>query len=62
MDRQFNHVTPHTPLDEVYQFLLSHNKTTMPVLENEQLKGMLSLDGISRYLMIQSALKGSQAT
>jgi Zn-dependent protease len=61
MDRQFHYVDPRTPLDEVYQFLLSHNKTTMPVLENEQLKGMLSLEGISRYLMIQAALKGTPA-
>ena len=60
MDRQYHYVDPKTPLDEVYQFLLSHNKTTMPVLENAQLKGMLSLDGISRYLMIQAALKGVQ--
>jgi len=60
MDRQFNYVDPQTPLDEVYQYLLSHNKTTMPVLENGQLKGMISLDGISRYLMIQAALKGVQ--
>jgi Zn-dependent protease len=60
MDRQYHYVDPKTPLDEVYQFLLSHNKTTMPVLENGQLKGMLSLDGISRYLMIQAALKGGQ--
>jgi Zn-dependent protease/CBS domain-containing protein len=61
MDRQFHYVDPRTPLDEVYQYLLSHNKTTMPVLENEKLRGMLSLDGISRYLMIQTALKGVPA-
>jgi CBS domain-containing protein len=61
MDRQFHSVDPRTPLDEVYQYLLSHNKTTMPVLENEKLRGMLSLDGISRYLMVQAALKGVQA-
>jgi Zn-dependent protease/predicted transcriptional regulator len=58
MDRNFNFVDPQTPLDEVYHYLLSSHKTTMPVLENDQLKGMLSLDGINRYLMIQSALKG----
>lgn len=60
MDRNFNFVDPQTPLDDVYHHLLSSNKTTMPVLENNQLKGMLSLDGISRYLMIQAALKGKE--
>ena len=57
MDRNFHYVDTETPLDEVYKYLRSHDKTTMPVLENDRLKGMLSLDGISRYLMVQSALK-----
>jgi Zn-dependent protease/predicted transcriptional regulator len=58
MDRNFGYINPHAPLDVVYQQLLASHKTAMAVTEGSQLKGILSLDSISRYLMIQSALKG----
>jgi Zn-dependent protease/predicted transcriptional regulator len=60
MDQHFTSVDPQTTLDEVYQYLLASKKTSMPVLENDHLKGMLSLDGISRYLMVQAALRGEE--
>ncbi len=58
MDRDFISVYPQTPLDEVYRELLSGHKTAASVLEGKQLRGMISLDGISRYIMIQAALRG----
>jgi Zn-dependent protease/CBS domain-containing protein len=58
MDRNFISINPRVPLDEVYRRLLSSHKTAAAVLDNGQLKGMLCLDGISRYFMIQAALKG----
>lgn len=61
MDRDFLSFGPDTPLDEVYRQLSSTQKTVAAVLEAGRLKGMLCLDGISRYFMIQGALKGWQA-
>jgi len=57
MERDFVSVEPDTPLDDVYRRLLATHKTSMTVLEGGQLKGMVCLDGISRYLMIQSAMR-----
>jgi len=57
MDRNFASVTPQTPLDDVYRQLLSRHKTAMAVVEGVQLKGMLCLANISRYLMLQTALR-----
>lgn len=58
MDRDFISVDLKTPLDDVYSRLRSSGKTAAAVLEGGRLKGMLCLDGISRYFMIQSALRG----
>jgi len=57
MGQDFGYVDLKAPLDEVSRQLLSAHKTAAAVLENGQLKGMLCLDGISRYFMIQNALK-----
>lgn len=57
MDRSFLSFGPETPLDEVYGRLLSANKTAGAVVEGDELRGMLCLQNISRYLMIQSALR-----
>lgn len=58
MDRDFPRVTPDTSLYKVYRQFLEGNRTTTAVVEGGELKGMLSLDSIGRFLMIQSALKG----
>jgi CBS domain-containing protein len=58
MDRTFASVGPNMPLDEVYKKLLSTKKTAMIVTEAGRIKGMVCLDGISRYFMIKAALKG----
>ncbi len=58
MDRNFISVDPHIPLDQIYQQLLSGHKTAAAVVDRGRLKGMLCLEGISRYFMIQAALKG----
>jgi Zn-dependent protease/CBS domain-containing protein len=58
MDRTFASVDPKMPLDEVYKKLLSTKKTAMIVTEAGRIKGMVCLDGISRYFMIKTALKG----
>ena len=60
MDRDFPRVTPDTSLYKVYRQFLEGNRTTTAVVEGGELKGMLSLDSIGRFLMIQSALKGME--
>ncbi len=57
MDREFVSVDPNMPLDEAYKKLLSSKKTAMIVSEAGEIKGMVGLDGISRYFMIKTALK-----
>jgi hypothetical protein len=57
IDQNFFYVGLKAPSDEVYRQLLSTHKTAAAVLEDGRLKGMLCLDGISRYFMIQNALK-----
>ena len=59
MDRSFAHVTPDMPLDEVYGQLLANKKTAIAVVEHGTVKGIIGLDGISRYFMVRSALKES---
>jgi Zn-dependent protease/predicted transcriptional regulator len=59
MDRSFASVGSQTPLDEAYKKLLSNRKTAMAVVDAGQVKGMVSLDGISRFFMIKTALKGT---
>lgn len=62
MDQNFVHVDLKSLTDEVYRQLISTHKTAAAVLKNGRLKGMLCLDGISRYFMIQNALKDIQDT
>ena len=57
MDRNFISVDLRMPLDEVYQQLLSNHKTAAAVVDRGQLKGMVCLESISRYFMIQNALR-----
>jgi Zn-dependent protease len=62
MDKSFATVDSKMGLDQVYQILLSGNKTAVAVMDDGQLKGIIGLDGISRYFMIKAALKGIDAS
>jgi len=62
MDRSFATVSSKMGLDQVYQILLSGNKTAVAVMDDDRLKGIIGLDGISRYFMIKAALKGVDAS
>jgi len=57
MDQDFVLVEPTMPLDEVYKKLLANRKTAVIVADKGEVKGMICLDGISRYFMIKAALK-----
>jgi len=56
MDTEFISVDPYNALDEVYRRLLSRRGSVAAVLEQGRLVGMLSLERISWYFMIRSAL------
>jgi len=56
MDRTFASVDPKMPLDGVYRKLLSNRKTAVAVVDKDSVKGMICLDGISRYFMIKAAM------
>jgi CBS domain-containing protein len=57
MDRTITSVDSKMPLDEVYKKLLSSQKTAVAVVDRDGVKGMVCLDGISRYFMIKAAMK-----
>jgi Zn-dependent protease/predicted transcriptional regulator len=61
MDKNFSSVNPKMGLDEVYRKLLASGKTAVVVMDAGSLKGMICLDGISRYFMVRAALKGVDA-
>ena len=56
MERKFTTVTSQTPLDEVYSKSLAAGKTAVVVADDDSVKGMLCLEGISRFLAIRAAL------
>ena len=58
MDRDFASFSPGTRLDDVYRQMTIKRKTAGAVIEEGQLVGILCLENISRYMMIQAALKG----
>jgi Zn-dependent protease/CBS domain-containing protein len=61
MDKNFATVDPGMGLDEVYKILHLGNKTAVAVIDQGRLKGIIGLDGISRYFMVRAALKGADA-
>jgi Zn-dependent protease len=57
MDRTLVWVDPKMSLEDVYKKLLADRKTAVAVVEDGQVKGIVCLDGISRYFMVKAALK-----
>jgi Zn-dependent protease len=62
MDASFLVVGESTWLDDAYRRMHADGKTVAAVLDKDQLLGMLSLEGISRYLMLQTALREARST
>ncbi len=56
MDRDFAWVSPQTPLDEIYRKSLARGKTAAAVVDDNTVKGMVCLDGISRFFAVRAAL------
>lgn len=60
MDREFQQVSPHEPAEEVLVRLKSSGSHSLPVVRNGQLLGVLTMENVGEYVMIQAALRGSK--
>jgi len=60
MDTDPPAVTPQTALSRVYEVMMTEGPTSIPVMQDGHLVGLLSLDNVSRYLLVQSSLKSSR--
>lgn len=59
MLREFGTALVQEPLEGVLERFGASNGQTMPVLRDGRLAGLLTLENVSEFLMIQSALRGS---
>ena len=59
-DRDFVTTEPGAPLDEVFRQMSTESRSTVPVVEGNQLVGLLTLENVGELIMVSSALK-SQA-
>lgn len=62
MDREFQQASPDEPADEVLARLRSCGCHSMPVVDNGQLLGVLTMDNVGEYVMVQAALRGARPT
>ena len=56
-DRDFATTEPGAPLDEVFQQMNADNRSTVPVVEGDQLVGLLTLENVGELIMVSSALQ-----
>jgi len=61
MDPSFIKADSNEMLERVSERLQTCGCHTVPIFENEQLIGLVTMDNIGEFLMIQSALKRSSA-
>ena len=57
MDTNPNLVAPWTELWRAYEAMMTEGLSSVPVVQDGHLMGLLSLENISRYLVVQSSLK-----
>ena len=57
MTRHFISVSIQTPLSKIYQDLAALKQGVFPVIENGQVRGLLTADDISRFLLVEQARK-----
>ena len=60
MTRDFPHASPNEPSDEALSRLKSSGSHSLPVIRDGQLLGVLTMDNVGEYLMVDSALRGSR--
>lgn len=59
-DRDFFTTEPGAPLDEVFQQMSAESFSTVPVVEDDRLVGLLTLENVGELIMVSSAMQ-SQA-
>ncbi len=60
-DREFFTVGPGAPLDEVFQRMNEANCTTVPVVDDDTILGLLTLENVGELIMVSSALQAKGA-
>lgn len=58
MARDFQQASPRDPADEVLARLKSCGCHSIPVMDHGELLGVLTMDNVGEYVMVQAALKG----
>lgn len=56
-DDNFFTVDPGAPLDQVFQQMSTSNASTVPVVDDDQLIGLLTLENVGELIMVSSALQ-----
>jgi Zn-dependent protease/CBS domain-containing protein len=56
-DRDFVTTEPGAPLDEVFQQMNAESRSTVPVVDGNQLVGLLTLENVGELIMVSSALE-----
>lgn len=59
MDREFQQASPWDQADDVLTRLRACGCHSIPVTRNGELLGVLTMDNVGEYVMVQAALKGS---
>lgn len=60
MDREFQQASPWEQADDVLTRLKACGCHSMPVIRDGQLLGVLTMDNVGEYVMVQAALKGAR--
>jgi CBS domain-containing protein len=60
MDREFHQASPNEPAEEVLGRLKNCGCHSLPVIRDGQLLGVLTMDNVGEYVMVQAALRGTK--
>ena len=60
MARDFHHATPSEPADEALSRLKASGSHSLPVIQNGRLLGVLTMENVGEYVMVQAALRGQR--
>lgn len=61
MNREFHQASPQESADDVLTRLKSCGCHSMPVIDGGRLLGVLTMDNVGEYVMVQAALRGTKA-
>jgi len=60
MDKKVNSIEPDQPLEDAMRMLQQQKSQVLPVIKGGEFLGMLDLENISEFILIQSALKNAE--